>query len=129
MPVSVVDASAVAAVLLVEPEAQAIAERLADSELAAPALIEFEVGNVCWKRAQREPVKAEFYRQAMEEFAALFIPIYAIDAQAVWQLANQTRLTFYDASYLWLARNLQAELVTLDRVLARAYRTHAASPR
>lgn len=121
MPVSIVDASAVAAVLLVEPEAEAIAERLGDSELAAPDLIEFKVGNVCWKRAQREPAKAEFYRQAMREFAALILPIYAIDAQAVWQLAYQTRLTFYDASYLWLATNLQAELVTLDRALARAH--------
>jgi len=29
-------------------------------------------------------------------------------------------LTGYDASYLWLAQRLNAELVTLDRDLARA---------
>jgi predicted nucleic acid-binding protein len=35
-------------------------------------------------------------------------------------LAEATGLTAYDASYLWLARTLNAELVTLDRKLAAA---------
>ncbi len=35
-------------------------------------------------------------------------------------LATETGLTAYDASYLWLARQLGAELVTLDQQLARA---------
>jgi predicted nucleic acid-binding protein len=35
-------------------------------------------------------------------------------------LAEQTGLTSYDASYLWLARRLNAELVTLDKQLAKA---------
>ena len=35
-------------------------------------------------------------------------------------LAEQTKLTLYDASYLWLASALDAELVTLDDKLARA---------
>ncbi len=43
-----------------------------------------------------------------------------IDHAAALVLAEQTRLTGYDASYLWLAQRLNAELVTLDRQLARA---------
>jgi predicted nucleic acid-binding protein len=35
-------------------------------------------------------------------------------------LAEQTNLTPYDASSLWLARTFVAELVTLDERLARA---------
>jgi predicted nucleic acid-binding protein len=35
-------------------------------------------------------------------------------------LAEHFGLTTYDASYLWLARELDAELVTLDRQLAHA---------
>ncbi len=38
----------------------------------------------------------------------------------VVSLALATGLTAYDASYLWLARLLGAELVTLDRRLAAA---------
>jgi predicted nucleic acid-binding protein len=38
----------------------------------------------------------------------------------VLELAESTGLTAYDASYLWLARELSAELVTLDGQLAKA---------
>ena len=38
-------------------------------------------------------------------------------------LAEQGRLTIYDASYLWLANKLNAELVTLDKRLSRHLRT------
>jgi predicted nucleic acid-binding protein len=44
----------------------------------------------------------------------------AIDHGAVLDLASETGLTAYDASYLWLARQLKAELVTLERQLASA---------
>ena len=43
-----------------------------------------------------------------------------MDRVAVLDLAERTGLTAYDASYLWLARELKAELVTLDRKLAAA---------
>lgn len=38
-----------------------------------------------------------------------------VNPDAVVALALETGLTAYDASYLWLARRLDAELVTLDR--------------
>jgi predicted nucleic acid-binding protein len=34
-------------------------------------------------------------------------------------LATETGLTAYDATYLWLSRSRDSELVTLDRALAR----------
>ena len=37
-----------------------------------------------------------------------------------WSWPMRTGLTTYDASYLWLARDLGVELVTLDRQLAEA---------
>lgn len=43
-----------------------------------------------------------------------------MDHAAVLDLAEATGLTAYDASYLWLARSLDGELVTLDRKLAGA---------
>jgi predicted nucleic acid-binding protein len=39
---------------------------------------------------------------------------------AAFRLARATGLTAYDASYLWIAAAYDAELVTLDRKLARA---------
>lgn len=43
----------------------------------------------------------------------------SVDYDGIFSLAMSTGLTFYDASYLWLARDFGAELVTLDRQLER----------
>ena len=41
-------------------------------------------------------------------------------AEEVVQLAGETGLSTYDASYLWLSRHLRGELVTLDQALREA---------
>jgi predicted nucleic acid-binding protein len=43
-----------------------------------------------------------------------------VDHVGALELALDSGLTVYDASYLWLARQLGAELVTLDKELGRA---------
>ena len=43
-----------------------------------------------------------------------------VDIAQCLELAEQTGLTVYDASYLWLARDMGVSLVTLDRKLAAA---------
>jgi Predicted nucleic acid-binding protein, contains PIN domain len=50
-------------------------------------------------------------------FPSLAIKQAEIDHIAVIELAHKKKLTTYDASYLWLAGELQAELVTLDKKL------------
>jgi predicted nucleic acid-binding protein len=50
------------------------------------------------------------------------IELITTDPGAVLRLPEQYRLTAYDASYLRLAQQMNAELVTLDRQLARAAR-------
>ena len=44
----------------------------------------------------------------------------SINLKEAIALAEQTKLTLCDASYLWLAHALRAELVMLDERLARA---------
>jgi predicted nucleic acid-binding protein len=43
-----------------------------------------------------------------------------VNHDSALELAASTGLTAYDASYLWLSRQLEAELVTLDQQLAMA---------
>ena len=45
-----------------------------------------------------------------------------VDFDEVILLAESKGITVYDAAYLWLARRLAAELVTLDKKLAAAAR-------
>jgi predicted nucleic acid-binding protein len=120
MAVKVVDTSALAALLFGEPEGEAIAARLGDARLVAPILLGFELANVCLIKTRRHPLRAQALTAAFKLRHRLGVEEMAIDHDQVLVLAAQTGLTGYDASYLWLARQLEAELVTLDRQLERA---------
>ncbi|HTS93868.1 MAG TPA: type II toxin-antitoxin system VapC family toxin [Stellaceae bacterium] len=118
--VKVVDASALAALLFAEPEAETIAERLEGARLVAPSLLGFELANVCLTKIRRQPSQREALRTAFRFADRLRVETVAVDHTASLDLAEATGLTAYDASYLWLARALGAELVTLDRKLTAA---------
>ena len=110
----------VAALLFAEPEAEAIAGRLEGTRLAAPGLLDFELANVCLVKIRRRPGQREALRAAFRLLPRLRVETVAVDPAAVLDLAEATGLTARDASYLWLARALGAELVTLDRRLEAA---------
>jgi predicted nucleic acid-binding protein len=118
--VKVVDASALAAMLFAEPEAEAIAARLQDARLTAPALLDFELANVCLTKIRRRPEQRGALRAALSLMGRLSIETVAVEREAALDLAEATGLTAYDASYLWLSHALGAELVTLDQKLAAA---------
>jgi predicted nucleic acid-binding protein len=118
--IKVVDASALAAIMFGEPEAEAVAERLTDARLAAPTLLDYELANVCLTKIRRQPSQREALRAALGLAHRLNIEAVAVDYAATLDLAEATGLTAYDAAYLWLARSLDGELVTLDRKLAAA---------
>ena len=118
--VRVVDASALAALLFGEPEADAVALQLGDARLVAPALLGFELANVCLVKVRRHPAQRDALLHAFRLRDRLDVAEIAVDHDGVLELAAATGLTAYDASYLWLARCLEAGLVTLDRKLLAA---------
>lgn len=120
MRVKVVDASAVAALLFGEPEAEAIAARLADARLVAPSLLRFELANVCLIKSRRHPDQQPTLMAAFRLRKRLAVKEVAVDHDSILEMVSTTGMTAYDASYLWLARKLGAELVTLDKQLAKA---------
>jgi predicted nucleic acid-binding protein len=118
----VVDASAFAALVFHEPAAHVVRDRLEGATVFAPSLLRFELANTAWKKIRRQP------EDAAKIVAALAI---ALDdrSELIWQevdpadtvlLAQATGMTAYDASYLWLAASLGADLITLDEQLAKA---------
>lgn len=119
MPVKVVDASALAALLFGEPEAESVAARLGDARLVAPALLGFERANVCLIKSRRHPEQQPALTAAFRLRDQLAVEEVAVDHDGALEIATATGLTAYDASYLWLARQLGADLVTLDQQLAR----------
>ncbi len=121
--IRIVDASAVGAVLFVERDADWVNEQTVGMDLVAPGLLSFEIGNICWKRMQR----------AESDFDSLMViwmawntssPVRFIQPDPVQtlRLAHETGLTFYDASYVRLAQEHAAELISLDAKLVRVAR-------
>lgn len=48
------------------------------------------------------------------------LEVVEVDHLEVIELARETGLTSYDASYLWLALHLKGELITLNKKLMNA---------
>ena len=118
----VVDASALAALAFGEPSAEVVARRLQGATVFAPTLLRFELANTAWKKIKRQPADAVLILTALD---LVLSPRWGIgwqdvDPADVVLTARATGLSAYDASYLWLAGFLGADLVTLDARLSRA---------
>ncbi|MCK5418963.1 MAG: type II toxin-antitoxin system VapC family toxin [Desulfobacterales bacterium] len=118
MPVKVVDASALGALVFGEPKAEAIASELMGATLAAPPLLRFELASICLKKIKKHSTQAQEILAAFRLSKRLAIEIVEVVHPEVIQLARKTGLTTYDASYLWLAYQLNGQVVTLDKRLA-----------
>jgi predicted nucleic acid-binding protein len=120
MHATVVDASAVAAVLFDEPEAAPVAAG-ASGRLVAPGLLRYEVANVCATKLIRYPDRAQELHARYRLLDQLAIDYAEPDWDLLPALAQRWALSAYDAAYLQLALLLNAPLVTLDARLAAAY--------
>jgi predicted nucleic acid-binding protein len=118
----VVDASALAAVIFREPKSAAVEDYLDGATVFAPRLLEFELANAAWKKMRQSPTEGPRILSALargleERWRLNWRDVQPID---VVLMARATGLSVYDASYLWLAGSLGADLVTLDDRLAAA---------
>ena len=120
MSVTVVDASAIAAVVFDEPEGAPVIASIGDT-LIAPALLRYELASVCATKLQREPRSAQIILSRYRLLAKLDIEYAEPDWDTLPLLARQWAISAYDAAYLQLALAYKAPLVTLDARLARAY--------
>jgi predicted nucleic acid-binding protein len=118
----VVDASALGAIVFEEPSGAQVWPRLQGVTVCAPTLLKFELANIAVTKSRRHPESTEQF------FSALALVIdertdivwHDVPATDVALMARATGLSAYDASYLWLAGMLDADLVTLDTKLAAA---------
>ena len=119
MRASVVDASALAAVLFDEPEAHPVASSVA-GRLIAPTLIRYELASVCATKLARHPGRAREIEQRYRLVDDLDLELFEPDWRTLPALARRFALSAYDAAYLQLAVAMRAPIVTLDARLASA---------
>ena len=110
----VVDASALAAMVFGEPRARLVSGRLGRREMLAPTLLPYEIASIGLKKLRLHPALGRMIRDGLGVFGRLDVRLVAVPTDEVVELAGRESLTAYDAAYLWLARTLGCELVTLD---------------
>lgn len=122
---AIVDASAVGAVLYIESESSLVEAAVDGRPLFAPTLLPYELVNIGLKKLRRGQIDTTSLGTAMATYHQIAITLVPVDAEAVLALATTAGLSAYDASYLWLAREMNADLLTLDKALAAAAGTHS----
>ncbi len=92
-------------------------------ECAVSSLTQYEVGNVLWRENKQKKLKdparvATIFSQTLSP-----LKILEIDSLAnVLEVAVERNLTFYDASYAYLAEKENLRLVTQDKDLLKKCR-------
>ncbi|MGE0030079.1 MAG: type II toxin-antitoxin system VapC family toxin [Steroidobacteraceae bacterium] len=124
----VLDASITLAWAYVEESGRpdAVIDHVVANGARVPAHWILEVTNTLIVGERRGRLKSGKWQQLLVEIAALPIEADSETSERGWDLipalAEQFRLTCYDAAYLELAIRLDAPLATLDQDLARAAR-------
>lgn len=124
----VVDTSVLASLAFDEPAAQRWAPAIEGAVLYAPSLLRHEMTAVAVKKCRLDPARAAEILSALASALDSRRGINWMEPNPtdVALLAHATGLTAYDASYLWLAGFVGADLVTADRQLAEAFDAFAA---
>ena len=110
--VLVVEESAIAALSFNEPEAEAVAGRTQGAWLVAPALLDFELANVCVSKMRHHPEQRDQLLAAFALRRRLRIEHVEVGYAGVGKLAQRCDFR------LKMSREAGAGLVTLDRRLA-----------
>ena len=118
----VIDASAMVEALVGDPANPELLALLADEQLHAPTLLDFEVASALRGHVlggKLDPVRLE---EAVEDFIAFRIERHPMTDLLGHMLDLRDNFTVYDAAYLVLAQALEAPVVSADAKLRKATR-------
>jgi len=113
----VIDASAILAVIIGEPERDRIVERTKGHNLVGPGSIPWEIGNVFSSMFKQHRIDIEQAHQGLSIFQSIAIRYLEVDLKNALSIAHSENMYAYDAYFLDCATRYAAPLLTLDRPL------------
>ena len=116
----VIDTSVLIAVIVGEPERDAIVSVTSGQTLIGPGSIPWEVGNAFTAMVKQGRIGVADARRGLEIFDSIPLRYVQIDMANVVSIAAKVSLNAYDAYFLDCAARCRAPLLTLDRPLRRA---------
>lgn len=118
----VIDASAMVSALSRKRPNLRARRLVADEDLHAPALVDFEVASAMRGLVISNQLDRASLSAALSDYAALEIERHQMTSMLTQILDLRDNFTAYDAAYVVLAQALDAQLVTTDNKLAEARR-------
>lgn len=118
----VVDSSVIMAVLMPDENKSLKVKKLlkiivSKNKIIAPNLLIYEIGNGFKSAALSKRITFSQAGFLLDTFNQLSINLVSIDINSVFKTAIEHKITFYDASYLYLAKLNKCRLLTLDHYL------------
>lgn len=89
-----------------------------DPEWACLGLAVYELGNVAWKCVRFGDLDPTVAALALRSLDSLLVDVlHVIDPEAIFKIAVQRKLSFYDAAHVWLAITKSVPLYSRDKKL------------
>ena len=117
----VIDSSAIVAVIVAEPEKEAIIAATTGHTLIGPGSIPWEIGNAFSAMIRQRRLSVTDAQRGVEILEG--IPLQYLDVDMLNVLSIAAEVNAYDAYFLDCALRHGAPLLTLDRTLSRAAAT------
>jgi len=115
----VIDTSALIAVIVGEPERDAIVSATSGHTLIGPGSIPWELGNAFTAMMKQRRIGVGDAQRGLEIFDSIPVRYMSIDMANVMSIAAEADTYAYDAYFLDCAVRCRAPLLTLDRSLRR----------
>jgi len=108
------DACAIMAVIIKEPERDLIIQLTKNTVMVSPDMISYEVANALTKMMKKKIIEKERMINAFNFFKKIPIKTIEIDIEKALEIAWEYNIYAYDACYLESAKRLNLPLLTFD---------------
>jgi len=109
------DACAIMAVIVKEPERDLVIQLTQDAELVSPNMIPYEISNALTKMMKKNVIEKQRMINAFNYFQKIPIKTIDIDFGKALEIAWEYKIYAYDACYLEAAKRLNISLLTFDK--------------
>jgi predicted nucleic acid-binding protein len=111
------DASAIMAVILNEPNRNTVIALTENAEILSPEVISFEIGNALINLLKKSKITEEELLAAYRNYTAMPIESIKVDIEKALKIACKYKIYAYDAYYLEIANRLKLPLITFDNLM------------
>ena len=111
------DASAIMAVILNEPNKGKVIRLTENAVLLSPEVISFEIGNALINLLKKQKITEEKLLEAYKIYVSLPIRNIKVDIEKALKIACKYNIYAYDAYYLETAHRLKLPLITFDELM------------